>query len=671
MDVSGNRMFRWAIDVIENKLTSSTRTHKLFRHWRSFVAPFIGAALVCVISYIQKVKWGGDLPYDLEGYATPALVGWVAGSLVSVGIWRSRELMFRLQHTSMALKEQAEKKSHILNAVGVGICEFDVDGLCCYANREACRMLGYSSVEMSGKNILALFRYHDRSGQDVTLEPLWAHRKSDNQSRDTLYKEILWQREHEMIATEICIYPALNVKDGGILVFRDTSVRRAMQSKINFLESCDPLTQLNNKKTFMSELATMIDRVRNQNVRYALFLVDIDRFQTLYDTLGSYASDQLLIQFAYFLQGTVSDQDVVARIGGDRFAVLKKVSAQQEARCFAQWLVTESQSFELPWHLENVTLTVSVGVKIIEPGDESVDDVFLGAEKSCGQAKAEGRSRFKVYNPLAPVYRKLNRQIRALPFIREALQDDLFFLRRQKICPIGNVATHDDCYEVLLSMQLADGSSLAPEEFLTAAERYDLMPSIDRWVINHCFDWLEEDDKRWQSLDFMAINLSGKSFNDPTFLAYLEAKLQRAKFPAQKICFEITETAAVENEARSVAFIHRIKRFGCRFALDDFGSGMSSFRYLKNFPVDLIKIDGSFVVDMVENELSREIVTSIHNIASALGLKTVAEHAENQQTLHALEEIGVDFVQGFVIEKPTVFCVGQAVDSPEPLAHCH
>lgn len=654
--------------MIDTKLSSSIPTHKLFRHWRCLVAPFFGAVIVCVISFVQKVKWGGDLPYDLAGYATPSLVGWVAGSFVSIGLWRSRELMLRLQRTSLALKEQAEKKSHVLDSVGEGICEFDADGLCCYANREACRMLGYSSFEMSGKNIFALFRYHDRYGHEVSLEPLWSHRTFSTQKRDTIYEEILWQREHEIIATEICIYPALNAKDGGILVFRDASVRQEMQSKINFLESYDPLTQLNNKNTFMSELATIIDRVRNQNERYALLLVDIDRFQALYDVLGSYVSDQLLIQYAHFLQRTVAEQDVVARIGGDRFAVLKMVSTDQQARGFAQWLVSESQSFEPVWHLEKVNLTVSVGVKIIEPGDESVDDVFLGAEKACGQAKAEGRSRFKVYNPLAPVYRKLNRQIRALPFIREALHRDLFFLRRQKICPVGNVEPHSDCYEVLLSMQLADGSSLDPEEFLTAAERYDLMPSIDRWVINHCFDWLEEDGERWKNLDFMAINLSGKSFNDPTFLAYLETKLHRATFPAEKICFEITETAAVENEERSITFIHRIKRFGCRFALDDFGSGMSSFRYLKNFPVDVIKIDGSFIVDMVENELSREIVTSIHNIASALGLKTVAEHAEDQQTLQVLQEIGVDYVQGYVVEKPKVFCSGTAVDSPEPVA---
>ena len=644
------------------------RPYKLFRHWRCFVAPFLGAAIVCVISFVQKLEWGGDLPYVLSGYVTPSVVGWVAGFLVSVGVWRARELMCRLQDSSRALKEQSEKQSHILDSVGEGICEFNADGRCRYANREACRMLRHSSFEMVGKNIFELFRYHNRYGETVTIEGLWRRGQAHRCRRETIYKEILWQRGDEIIATEICIYPALNADDGGILVFRDTSLRQEMQSKINFLESCDPLTQLNNKKTLMAELVSTIDLVRSQNEKSALFLVDIDRFQTLYDTLGSHASDQLLIQYAHFLQRSVREQDVAARIGGDRFAVLKMVHNEQQARGFAQWLVAESQSFHPTCQVENVNLTVSIGVKMIEPGDESVDDVFLGAEKACGQAKAEGRGRFKVYNPLAPVYRSLNRQIRALPFIREALQDDLFFLRRQKICPLGTVENERECYEVLLSMQLADGSSLTPEDFLTAAERYDLMPSIDRWVIDHSFAWLQEDAARWQSLDFMAINLSGKSFNDRTFLIYLEKKLQEVTFPTEKICFEITETAAVENEERSIAFIHRIKRFGCRFALDDFGSGMSSFRYLKNFPVDFIKIDGSFIVDMVENELSREIVTSIHNIASALKLKTVAEHAEDQQTLQLLQQIGVDFVQGYVIEKPTVFYVSDTVACPAPLA---
>ena len=648
-----------------NQDYSSTTTHPsmLFRHWRCLIPPFAGAAIVCVISYVQKIKWGGDLPYDLAGYATPSLVGWIAGSFVSWGAWRVQELMRRLQHSAQALKEQAEKKSYILDSVGEGICEFNADGVCCYANREACRMLGCSSFEMAGKNIFALFRYHDRYGREVTIEQLWSHRKPRGHKRDTIYEEILWQHHDEVIATEICIYPGLSADDGGILVFRDTSLRREMQSKINFLESCDPLTQLNNKTTFMTELAATIDLARCQNEKHALFLVDIDRFQTLYDTLGSSASDQLLVQYAHFLQVTVHARDVIARIGGDRFAVLKLFCNEQQARGFAQWLVAESQSFEPVRHVENVNLTVSIGVKIIEPGDESVDDVFLGAEKACGQAKEEGRSRFKVYNPLAPVYRNLNRQIRALPFIREALHDDLFFLRRQKICPLKGDGSGKQCCEVLLSMQLADGSSLMPEEFLAAAERYDLMPSIDRWVIDHCFAWLEEDDCRWLELDFMAINLSGKSFNDRTFLTYLEKKLQMAAFPVEKICFEITETAAVENEQRSIAFIHRIKRFGCRFALDDFGSGMSSFRYLKNFPVDFIKIDGSFVVDMVDNELSREIVTSIHKIAAALNLETVAEHAEDEPTLELLREIGVDFVQGYVMDKPTVFFGGKAFPS--------
>ncbi|PLX90376.1 MAG: hypothetical protein C0620_13695 [Desulfuromonas sp.] len=636
---------------------------KLFGHWRCFIAPLAGTVIVCLISMAQKLRLGGELPYHLAGYLVPSLVGWVAGSLVSVGAWRARELMRRISHASMALNRQHVHYEHVLNSVGEGICEFDADGLCLYANRKACRMLAYSSFEIVGKNIFNLFRYHNSYGQEVTLERLWTQRDHCHHYQEAIYEEILWQRGDEVISTDICIYPSLDVNEGGILVFRDTTLRQEMQSKIDFLESCDPLTQLNNKKTFMAELVNTIDLSYSQCENHALFLVDIDRFQTLYDVLGSYASDQLLIQYAHFLKDKVRESDVVARIGGDRFAILKMFCDEPQARSFAQELVSASETFESSWQNQHGKLTVSVGVNIIGASGESVDEVFLGAEKACGLAKEEGRSRFNVYDPQASVYRNLNRQIRALPYIRDALKNDLFFLRRQTISPIEAVETSLHSYEVLLSMQLADGSSLSPDDFLSAAERYDLMPAIDRWVIDHCFAWLEQEPRRWQDLDFMAINLSGKSFNDSTFLAYLEEKLQDVTFPPGKICFEITETAAVENERRSIAFIHRIKQYGCRFALDDFGSGMSSFRYLKNFPVDFIKIDGNFIVDMVDNAMSREIVTSIHNIAATLALKTIAEHAEDEKTLHLLQEIGVDFVQGYVIDTPKVFFSGEAISA--------
>lgn len=323
-----------------------------------------------------------------------------------------------------------------------------------------------------------------------------------------------------------------------------------------------------------------------------------------------------------------------------------------EARSFAQTLLKELNAFETSCQGRVLKCSVSIGGCPISAQLKSFDHVLLGAEAACNFAKEAGRSLVRFYDPEQDEYREIQGQMETVSHIQAALVDDLFFLRGQKIAPIIE-GRGQGGMEILVSMRDQSGATVAPGGFIPAAETFDLMADVDRWVVQQAITWLGEHAEVCASLDFISINLSGKAFNQDDFADFLHSVVVHSAVPAQKLCFEITETAAVKSRDKVIDFIHKIKTLGCCFALDDFGTGMSSFEYLKNFPVDYIKIDGSFIHGIEHDEISQEIVRSIQRISKKLCVKTIAEHAETEKSLVFLQEMGIDYVQGYIIDKPS------------------
>jgi diguanylate cyclase (GGDEF)-like protein/PAS domain S-box-containing protein len=448
--------------------------------------------------------------------------------------------------------------------------------------------------------------------------------------------------------------------DSGQLVvgiLRDVTERRALQRALQHHASHDDLTGLANRREFQQRLVRLVDAARRDGGQHALIYVDLDQFKVVNDTCGHSAGDELLRQLGRRLRETAGPGDLIARLGGDEFGLLladRAVDAAMDA-AHALCATVARQRFALQGRIFEVT--ASVGVCAIDKDAISAEEVLSSADAACYVAKDEGRNRAQLYLGDTTCTDK-RQEMGWVSRLHRALEEDRFEIWQQRIVDLE--ATPDDAgdshVELLLRLIDEDGGIVAPCRFLTAAERYGLMPAIDRWVIGHLLlggrgSGLHGELARHPRTHF-GINLSGASLNDDKFLEFVEDALQRTAVPGAALCFEITETVAIANFARVSEVMARLKQFGCRFALDDFGSGMSSFSYLKHLPVDSLKIDGTLVRNIVVDAADRAMVDAINRVGHALGLRTVAEFVEAAPTLDALRAIGVDFAQGDAIHRP-------------------
>ncbi|MCU7921243.1 MAG: EAL domain-containing protein [Candidatus Thiodiazotropha sp. (ex Dulcina madagascariensis)] len=432
---------------------------------------------------------------------------------------------------------------------------------------------------------------------------------------------------------------------------KSRAARRQAENQLQHMAFHDSLTDLKNRRELEQALSDALHKARRNNEVHSFMYLDLDQFKVINDTCGHMAGDELLRQISVLLKRHIRDSDLLARLGGDEFGVVLRNCALNQAEALADKLRKAVESHKFIWEKRPFSSRVSIGLVDITPDSSSIDEVLSNADMACFAAKSRGRNRVHVYTAKDDELALQRNEMQWVSRINSALEDDRLLLYRQPIVPLcdnGGV-WHS---EVLLRMQGVDGEIITPGAFIPAAERYDLMQRLDRWVVNAIFTHLgkRHDQSREGQLHF--INLSGTSLSDPGFFSYIQERITRLKVPPQSICFEVTETAAISNLNTTVSFIEEIREMGCSFALDDFGTGLSSFSYLKSLPVDFLKVDGSFVQQVEEDEMSRAIVDAINTIGHVAGLKTIAEFVERDETRKVLQAMGVDFAQGYGIHRP-------------------
>lgn len=437
---------------------------------------------------------------------------------------------------------------------------------------------------------------------------------------------------------------------------REAESRRARfraEATIHHMAYHDSLTGLVNRVEFERRLQQCIDRNVIEKASHALFYIDLDQFKIVNDTCGHIAGDELLKQITTILKRDTREHDVVARLGGDEFGILLENCRRDYAVEIAEKIKERISDYRFTWGGKSFAVGASIGIVLIEDAGHTVHELLSRVDMACYTAKDLGRNRLHFYTEQDQEVAKRHGEMQWISRLNSALDENRFALYCQKIITLSNPSSLV-VREILVRLH-EDGNVIPPGAFIPAAERYNLIHSIDKWVIQTLFTAIDEefaDNRPALNNQLFFVNISGSSLSYDGFFSFISRKAKQFNIPPPCICFEVTETAAITQLSKTVEFINLVRNEGFLFALDDFGAGLSSFSYLKTIPVDFLKIDGSFVRDMVADRLDRAIVEAVNEIGHIIGTRTVAEWVGDQATLDLLKTLNVDFAQGFYIEQP-------------------
>lgn len=441
-----------------------------------------------------------------------------------------------------------------------------------------------------------------------------------------------------------------------LMVCEDITEAHTLSEQLKYQAKHDALTGLVNRYEFERCLKDLLSDARENHTRHALLYMDLDHFKVINDTCGHDAGDELLRQLGHVLRARTAGTDTLARLGGDEFAVLLCNCDLDRATAIAHDLHRFINEFRFVWRDARFGISVSIGVVAIEQSTEDIAALLSAADTACYSAKEEGPKQVHVYQPDDKEVIRRYQEMNWIGKIDKALEDKRFELFYQRIMPINPADIRrqegKDHYELLLRMRDESGRIVKPASFLPAAERYKYATKLDRWVVEFAFQWLVKIPELVDRLSMCSINLSGHSISGNEFLYYLLEQIEKTSIPPSKLCFELTETATITNLVGANELIHELRSRGCRFALDDFGTGLSSFDYLKNLPVDFIKIDGQFIRNIANDPVNYTMVKSINDIAKVMSKETIAEFVDSEAALATLHEIGIDFAQGNIIAEP-------------------
>ncbi len=517
-----------------------------------------------------------------------------------------------------------------------------------FANRFALQMLGYHAREVHGQPVAELYAPADRALaeeylRDALALPSRLHRWEIRRRKKS--GELVWMRETARVLG--------HGRDTLLLMTcEDIDDAYKLTEKLSYHASHDELTGVSNRKMLEARLARVLESAHSEGSCHALAVLDVDQFKIINDTCGHDAGDELLRQVARLLRDVIRKRDTLARIGSDEFALLLEDCALDDAIESADAARRSIEAAPFVWNGVQYPISASAGVVALDAGCDTVMSALAMADTACYAAKDSGRNRLHVYQAGDVRVEARHGEMRWVTRIGEALRNDRFELSLQEIVPIAGDGDGDH-YELLIRMRDDDGGLILPNEFLPAAEHYNLAAELDRWVIGHALRWLSEHPALLSRLHLCSINLSGQSFGDDEVLNFILDQIERHEVAPSKLCFEVTETAAISDIVQATRFICTLRERGCLFALDDFGSGFSSFSYLKSLPVDFVKIDGSFVRDIANDSIDLAMVKSINDIGHVVGKKTIAEFVEDENVLALLKVVGVDYAQGYEIGRPT------------------
>lgn len=579
----------------------------------------------------------------------------VAGGIIVVSIMR------QAARTESALQFEKELAQVTLHAIGDGVITTDAGGRVEYLNPVAEQYTGWRTGEARGRPLAEIYRVIDeRTGKSV--EPLPHAAGSSPQENGDAGSVRLLDRNGRECPIRYSQAPILSRGGqvlGMIVVFHDISQIRAMAQQLSWQASHDALTGLVNRREFERRLGELIETAKAQSREHALMFMDLDNFKAVNDTCGHSAGDELLRQLTAVMMTRMRGSDTLARLGGDEFGVLLESCPLDQALRIANAMRETVREFRFVW--ENKTFGVGVSIGLVPLGADSGDlnRVLSLADACCYDAKNKGRDRVQVHRQEESDFPGEHGELQIVSQINRAFELGRFRLYRQRILQLNPEAEPGAHYEVLVRMLDQSGNLVPPTGFMPAAERYNLLTSIERWVVSSLVEFLH---RRWNDggipqqagngLGSYSVNISGASINDKSFPDFLRNLLTRYQLPRGLLCFEITETTAISNLARASELMREMKGMGCRFSLDDFGAGMSSFAYLKYLPVDYLKIAGMFIKDMAHDPMDYAIVEAINRISHILGMQTVAESVEDAEALEKITALKIDFAQGYFIAEP-------------------
>jgi diguanylate cyclase (GGDEF)-like protein len=445
---------------------------------------------------------------------------------------------------------------------------------------------------------------------------------------------------------------------GAALIFRDIGTSCQLANQLSWQLNHDFLTGLMNRRSFEQSMEIAVSTSRNSSITHALCYIDFDHFKIINETFDHVAGDEFLRQASILIQKRIRKTDALARLGGDEFGIILYQCTLEQALNVLNLLREDIRNFKFIWEGKTFSFNISAGLVMLDSESKSSSRMIIAADSACNIAKSKGRNRVHICQTRDREIFAHHSETQWVPRLLRALEDNQFCLYSQPIVQVSQGLDENTkkIHEILIRFKDETGQIILPLNFIPIAERYGLMHLIDRWVIKNLFDFINQSRRqktnRELDNDFYMINLSGASLNDDQFLDFVKEQLDLYSIKPETICFEITETMAIENVNKTASLIQQLRTLGCSFALDDFGSGMSSFGYLKNLPVDYLKIDGIFIKDIVQNRVDGEIVEAINRVAHVMGIQTVAEYVENNDILIELKSLGIDYAQGYGIAKP-------------------
>lgn len=558
-----------------------------------------------------------------------------------------------------ALFEEKERLRVTLSCIGDAVITTDVDGKITYLNQVAEAMADRTLEEASGLPLNDVFQIINAETNEPAPNPVERVLR-DEKTPSTELHTFLMRQDGATFPIEDSAAPIKNQYGeiiGAVLVFRDVSQAQKMALQMKYQATHDALTGLINRHEFERRLKQILESGSDNEAgdEHTLLYLDLDQFKIVNDTCGHLAGDELLKQVTAMLQAQLRKNDMLARLGGDEFGVLLESCSRGAALRVAEVLRQTVREFRFVWEERVFPLGVSIGLATFAGGRQTFSDVLRMADTACFLAKDSGRNRVQLYTPEDESLERRRGEMGWVGRIHKALEEQRFVLYSQKILSLSDKPSGREHYEILLRMKEEDGGLVPPMAFIPAAERYGLMPQLDRWVISAAFSEYAEQHPQHRGIHPIAIctiNLSGASVCDEHLYDFVVEQFDRYKIPPGGICFEITETAAIANLTQAVELIRKLKALGCRFSLDDFGSGMSSFAYLKHLLVDYLKIDGTFIKDMLDDPIDHAMVEAINHVGHVMEIETIAESVENDSILAAVRTMGVDYAQGYTIGKP-------------------
>ncbi|MEH2175686.1 EAL domain-containing protein [Nostoc sp.] len=593
---------------------------------------------VVVASGVRWTQWHNRMLFDEQGCFI---------EFQTVG--RDITALKQIEETLFQEKELAQVT---LQSIGDAVITTDAFGRIQYLNPIAESLLECSQASAQGLPLKEVLKIVHETTREVVQNPIEQALQENRIVSLANHTVLITERDRE-IAIQDSAAPIRNREGeviGAVMVFHDVTQNRLLSRQLSWQATHDALTGLVNRQEFERRVEQSLHLAKLDYQVHALCYLDLDHFKIVNDTCGHLAGDELLRQVTVLLKEKIRKTDTLARLGGDEFGVLLNQCTLEQALRVANELLSCVQQFRFVWQEQVFSLGASIGLVGIDMHSESFAEIISTADAACYTAKNRGRNRVYVAQTDDQERLQQRGQMQWVSRISQALESDCFCLYAQKIAAIAPADQNGDHYEVLLRLRDEQGNLVLPMAFIPAAERYNLMHLIDRWVIQTLFrNWPRVvGDKQ----SIYAINLSGSSINDDQFINFLYEQFSVYSISPQYICFEITETVAIANLTKAKQFIESLQEMGCRFALDDFGVGMSSFAYLKSLPVDYLKIDGSFIRNIIENSVDDAIVTAITRISSVMGIQTIAEFVENDAILERITALGIDYAQGYGIGIP-------------------